>query len=143
MQAPAMRRVDRLHFLAFALQLAAGKPGIGPAFGAVTVKDVHVELGGKAGDAPRRAPVAYADIVGHGNAGEPEHAIIGKAPERDRIAFGLGIAHDTDFSPELDLAQSEVVDMPEEAPGGRAQAMQYAKRGTHWTPRFSPSDGMP
>jgi hypothetical protein len=29
------------------------------------------------------------------------------------------------------LAQSEVVDMPEEAPGGRAQAMQYAKRRAH------------
>jgi hypothetical protein len=34
------------------------------------------------------------------------------------------------------------VDMPEKAPRGRAQAMQYAKRRTHRTPRFNPSDGM-
>jgi hypothetical protein len=72
--------------------------------------------------------------MGHRNAGQPKHAIVGKAPERDRIALGLGIAHDADLGPKLGLAQSEVVDMPEEAPGGRAQAMQYAKRRAHWTP---------
>jgi hypothetical protein len=79
--------------------------------------------------------------MGHRNAGQPKHAIVGKAPERDRIALGLGIAHDADLGPELGLAQSEVVDMPEQAPRGRAQAMQYAKRRAHRTPRFNPSDG--
>jgi hypothetical protein len=103
---------------------------------------VDVELGGEAGDAPRRAPVANADIVGHGNAGQSEHAIIGKASECDRIALGLGVAHNADLGPKLGLAQSEVVDMPEKAPSGRAQAMQYAKRRAHWTPRFNPSDRM-
>src|SRR5262245_66683131 len=134
-QAPAMRRVDRLHLLALTLQLTPGKPRIGPTFGAVTVEDVDPELGAEAGDAPGYAPVANADIVGHRNAGQPKHAIVGKAPERNRIAFGAGIADDADLGPKLGLAQREVVDVPEEAPRGRAQAMQYAKRRAHWTPR--------
>src|SRR3546814_12985437 len=59
----AMRRVDGFHLLALALQLAPGKPRIGPAFGAVTVEHVDHELGAEAGDISRDTPVPQADIV--------------------------------------------------------------------------------
>ncbi len=49
MQAAAMRRVDRLHLQAFALQLAAGKPRIGAALGAVAVQHIDAELAGEPG----------------------------------------------------------------------------------------------
>lgn len=136
-----MRRVDRFRLHAFALQFAAGKPRIGPAFGAMTVQDVDPELGAQARNPSRCTPVAEPDIVGHGNAGQPKRAIVGKAAERNRIPFGSGIADNADFGPELSLAEREIVDVPEQSPRGRAQAMQDAKRRAHWTPRSKPSDG--
>jgi hypothetical protein len=38
------------------------------------------------------------------------------------------------------LAQRQIVDMAEQTPNRRAQAMQNTKRGTHWTPRAGTSD---
>src|SRR3990170_6102960 len=130
-----MRRIDGLHLRAFALQLAAGKPRIGPAFGAVTVKDIGPKLGGKPRDLAGGAPVAETEMARHGNARQPEHAIIGQAAERHRVALGAGIADDTDLGPELGLAQHQIVDVAEQTPDRRAQAMQNTKRGAHWTPR--------
>ena len=89
--------------------------------------------GAEAGDAPRYAPVSYADIVGHRNAGQPKHAIVAQAAECNRITFAAGIADNAHFGPKLDLAKRQIVDMPEETPGGRAQAMQNSKRRAHWT----------
>lgn len=124
-----MRRVDGFRLLALALQLAAGKPRISSALGAVTVQDVNLELGGVAGDPSGDAPVAETDIVGHGHTGQPKHAIVGQAPECNRIALGAGIADEADFGPKLSLAQHEIVDVPEQAPCRRAQTMQNTKRG--------------
>ena len=85
-------------------------------------------LGGEASDLSCDAPVAETDIARHGNTGQPEHAIVGEAAECDRIAFGQGIADDADLGPKLSLAQREIVDVPEQAPCGRAQTMQNSKR---------------
>ncbi len=133
-----MRRVDGLHLHALALQLAAGKPRIGPALGAVTVQDVDAELGGKPRDLADSAPVAEAEMAGHGNARQPERAIIGQAAERHRVALGAGIADDADLGPKLGLAQRQIVDVAEQTPDRRAQAMQNAKRGAHGTPVQEP-----
>jgi hypothetical protein len=36
------------------------------------------------------------------------------------------------------LAQRQIVDVAEQTPDRRAQAMQNTKRGAHWTPRSGP-----
>ena len=70
----------------------------------------------------------------------PKHAIVGQAAERNRIALGARIADDADLGPELGLAQRQIVDVAEQTPDRRAQAMQNTKRGAHWTPRAGTSD---
>ena len=135
-----MRRIDGLHLHAFALQPAAGQPRIGSAFGAMTVQDVDAKLGGEPGDLAGSPPVAETDMAGHGHARQPEHAIVGQTAERHRIALGAGIADDADLGPELGLAQRQIVDVAEQTPDRRAQAMQNTKRGAHWTPRLGTLD---
>jgi len=113
MQASAMRRVDGLHLHAFALQPAGGQPRIGPAFGAVTVEDIGSKLSSEPRDLAGGTPVAETDMAGHGNARQPEHAIIGQAAERHRVTLGAGIADNAHLGPELGLAQRQIVDMAE------------------------------
>ena len=99
---------------------ARREPRIGAAFGAVAVQHVDLELAGELGDLAGGAPVAEPDLARHGNAGETEHAIVGQAPERNRIAARARIADDADLGPELGLRQRQIVDVAEQTSDRRA-----------------------
>jgi hypothetical protein len=137
MQAAAMGRVHRLHVLSLALQLARREPRIGAPLGAVAVQDIEVEFGGKPRDLAEGAPVSEADIALHGNPRDAERAIVDEAAHlgADLIAAALRVADDAYFAAELRLAHGQIVHMAEQAADRRAQTMQDAKRGAHWTPR--------
>jgi hypothetical protein len=128
-----MRRIDRLHLQALALQLARGEPRIGAALGAVTMQHISPKLCRNTPNLGGCAPIAEADLPAHGNSGEAERTIVRQAAERHGIAFGAGIADHSDLGAKLGLAKREVVDVAEQASDGCAQAMQNAKRGAHWT----------
>ena len=120
--------------------LRAGEPRIGAALGAVAVQHVDAELGGELGDLCHGAPVAEAELAGHGNARQAEGAIVAQTAELhgDFIAAGARIAHHADFRPKLGLAKGEIVHVAEQAADRRAQAMQDAKRGAHEDPFKKP-----
>src|SRR5262245_52715100 len=126
MQAAAMRRVDRLGLEAPALQPAPGEAGIGASLGAVAVQHVDPELAGELGHLSGHAPVAEADLPGHGDAGQTERAIVGEPSHGHWIAFGSRVANDADLGAETSLGEREVVDVAEQAAYRRAQAMQNA-----------------
>ena len=88
MQAAAMRCIDCLDPGAFALQPPRRQPCIGAALGAVAVQHVDLELAGEPRDFAGGPPIAETELARHGNAGEAQHAIVGEATERNRIALG-------------------------------------------------------
>ena len=128
-----MGRIDRLHLHAFALQPASGKPRIRPPFDTMAMQHVDPKLGAEARNLADDTPVAQTGMAGHGNTGQPEHAIVVQAAECGRIAVAAGIADNAHFGPKLGLTKRQIVDMPEETPRGRAQTMHNSKRRAHWT----------
>jgi hypothetical protein len=92
--------------------------------GAVAVQHVGLQLASEPRDFAGGPPIAEAELPRHGNAGDAQHAIVGEATERNRIALGLRIANDADLGPELCLPQRQIVDVAEQTSDRRAQAMQ-------------------
>jgi hypothetical protein len=63
-------------------------------------------------------------MAAHRHARQPEHAIVGEAPESHGVTLDAGIADDPHLCPHLRLSQCQVVDVAEQAADGRPQAMQ-------------------
>src|SRR5262245_51671461 len=130
MHASAMRCVDRLQFR-LAFELARRHPRVHAALGSVTMKNVDLELGGKAFHLAGGLQVAETEIGTHRNSDEAERAVVGEAGERGSVPFASRIANYADLGAELGLANGEIMDVTKQAPDGRMQAMQNAKRGAH------------
>lgn len=126
-----MRRVDRLHFCAFAFELTCSETCMGATLGAVTVNYVNPKLGGETSNLGGGSQVAEAEPPAHGNSRQAQRAVVGEPSECGRVALDPGIADHPDLGPELGLADCKVVDMTKQAADGRVQAMQNAKRGAH------------
>ena len=121
-----MWRVDHLHSLSLALQLAAGEACKGTALGAMAVQHVDAELRGEFCDPGRRAPIAESQLARHGHACEPEGTVILKTAELygNLVAARTGIADDAHLGSESRLAEREVVHVAEEAAHRQAHAME-------------------
>src|SRR5512135_3235958 len=65
-QTAAVGSVERGHPLAFPLQPPRGKPGIGPAFGAMAVQDIDGKTRGKLLDLAVAPPIAEGEPTRHG-----------------------------------------------------------------------------